>query len=475
MERKKPLTGKIIWLFAIGQLGWSLLSALITNWVTTFYQPDAEMMEAGQKVFFAQDKVVFGLLTILGGVFAFGRLWDAITDPLIANFSDKSKNPKGRRIPFMAKAAIPFSIAAVLVYWCPVNGNSPVNAWWVFVMLILFYLFMTMYCTPYNSLIAELSGNQKELTDISTAISFTFIFGSAIGYAAPYIWGPLTGVFNDRVMAIRVTFTILAAIGLICLLVPVFTIKEKDYVVVKDEDIDSKSNVIQSLAKTFKNKDFVTFVTSDVCYWIAITMFQTGLPFFVTSLMKLEESWNTTLYIGMTLLSVLCYLPVNMVVRKGKLQKKHLIMFAFIQFSIVYLITSFASGTAGTNDGLVFGLIVVALAAVPMAILGILPQTIVADVAKEDEILTGENRDGMFFAARTFSMKLGQAIATVLFTSLATIGASYDEEGNLLTATGQGYRVAAVVCAICCFGAAIILNFYNEKKIMATLKEHELH
>ena len=112
--QKKPLTKKIIWLFAIGQLGWSLLSALITNWVTTFYQPSDEMIASGQTIFFTQDRVIFGALTILGGIFAFGRIWDAITDPLIANLSDRSKNPKGRRIPFMAKAAIPFAISADL-------------------------------------------------------------------------------------------------------------------------------------------------------------------------------------------------------------------------------------------------------------------------------------------------------------------------------------------------------------------------
>ena len=463
--QKKPLTKKIIWLFAIGQLGWSLLSALITNWVTTFYQPSDEMIASGQTIFFTQDRVIFGALTILGGIFAFGRIWDAITDPLIANLSDRSKNPKGRRIPFMAKAAIPFAISAVLIYWCPIDHESPVNGIWVFVMMILFYLFMTIYCTPYNSLIAELSGTQKELTDISTAISFTFIFGSALGYAAPYIWGAFTPALG-RVMAIRVTFIILAAIGLVCLLVPVFGINEKEYVRVQETAIDAKSNVFQSLGKTFKNKDFDVFVASDVCYWVAITMFQTGLPFFVTSLMKLPEAMNTTLYIAMTLLSVACYVPVNKIYGTGKIQKKHMIMFAFVQFACVYILTAFSRGTADTNQGLIFGVLVVVFAAVPMAILGILPQTIVADVAKEDEIKTGENRDGMFFEARTFSMKLGQAIATVIFTSLATIG-RHNATG------GTGYRLSAIIAAILCFAAAVVLSFYNEKRAMATLKEHE--
>ena len=40
----KKLTRKVIWMFAIGQLGWSTLSAIVTNWVISFYQPDTEML-----------------------------------------------------------------------------------------------------------------------------------------------------------------------------------------------------------------------------------------------------------------------------------------------------------------------------------------------------------------------------------------------------------------------------------------------
>lgn len=469
---KKPLTKKVIWQFAIGQLGWSLLSALITNWVVYFYQPSTESVDLGQKLFIPQGKVIFGALTIIGAIFAFGRIWDAVTDPLIANLSDKSRNPKGRRIPFMKKASIPFAISCVLIYWCPIDGQSRVNGIWIMIMMILFYLFMTMYCTPYNSLIAELPGNQKELTDISTAISFTFIFGSALGYAASSIWGALIGAGMERIFAIRITFIVLAAIGLICLLVPVFTIDEKEWVAVRDDSIDTQSNVFQSLAKTFKNRDFDIFISSDVVYWVAITMFQTGLPYFIQSLMRLGEGWYTPLYIAMTLLSVAFYLVVNKLV--GKFQKKTLIMYAYIQFAVVYIITSLARGTDGTNKGLVFGVIVVIFAAMPMAILGIIPQTIVADVAKADEIETGENRNGMFFAARTFSMKLGQAVAAVLFTSLATIGSKMDADGNVISTSGQGYRVAAIVCAVLCVIAAVALNFYREKKVMATLESGEI-
>ncbi len=451
---KKKLTRKVIWMFAIGQLGWSTLSAIVTNWVISFYEPNEEMLEAGQTVFLPQGRVILGLVTILGGIYALGRLFDAITDPWIANMSDRSRNPRGRRLPFMRKAAIPLTVATVLVYWTPINHTSPVNGVWVMVMMLLFYLFMTVYCTPYNALIAELSGSQEELTAISTAISFTFIFGSALGYACPFIWGALTPSLG-RVMAIRVTFVILAAFALICLLVPTFTINEKDFVEAKPVE----GNAFSSLTKTFSNRNFRIFVGSDICYWIAITMFQSGLTFFITSLMKLPETMNTVLYIGMTFLSVCLYAFVGKLTRR--FAKKSLIIFAFLEFSVVYLITALSQGQTGTNKGMIFGIAVMVLASPAMAILGILPQTVVADIAKSDEVQTGENHDGMFFAARTFAMKLGQSLAAILFTSLATIG----------RANGTGYRIAAIASTILCLCAAALMKMYNEKKVMHLLGE----
>lgn len=367
--------------------------------------------------------------------------------------SDRCKSRHGRRLPFMKWSAIPFALVTVLIYCAPIDHESPLNAVWVLVTMLMFYLFMTIYCTPYNALIAEMSHSQEELTNISTAISFTFIFGSALGYAAPFIWGALTPSLG-RVSAIRMTFAVLSAFALICLLVPPLTLRERDYVAETKTD---ESNAFTSLGKTFRNRDFRVFVGSDIFYWIAITMFQSGLTFFITALMKLPETYNTILYLAMTLLSVCCYLPVNRLAHK--VAKKKLVITAFGGMSLVFLITGL-SGLFGV-PGLISGILVVLVAAFPMAILGILPQTIVADIAKSDALVTKENHDGMFFAARTFSMKMGQSVAALLFTSLGTIGA----------ATGLGYRIAAFSATGLCILGAVVLSGYNEKKVMTILGE----
>ena len=300
---KKTLTTGKIWCFAIGQLGWSIQSALISNFLVNYYQPGEEAVKAGHTVFIPQGLVIFGILTILGAITWFGRVFDAVTDPWIASRSDRSRAKDGRRIPFMRLAALPFALATVLTFWSPINGNSGWNAVFLFVMLTLFYLFMTMYCTPYNALIPELGTTQKTRMAISTSISFTFIAGMAIAYLAPMIWGMLEGPLGNRITAIRVTFTGMSLIGLVCMFVPVFTIREKDYVDAKP----SESTALKSLIATFRNKDFRIFVASDIVYFLGITMFQTAMIYFVTELLKLGEGMSTIYFVGMTALSVLFY------------------------------------------------------------------------------------------------------------------------------------------------------------------------
>lgn len=272
MESKvKSLSTGKMWLFAAGQFGWSLLSGLISNWLVYFYQPDEASIAQGQTLFIPQGLVVFGIFTVIGGITAFGRLFDAFTDPCIASLSDRCTSKKGRRIPFLKWASLPLAVSTVLVFWSPVNRNSVVNAVFLFVMVIMYYLSITAYCTPYNALLPELGHNQQERLNISTVISFTFIAGTAVAYLAPVIWGTLIPVFG-RVNAIRVTFAVMAALAFVCMQVPVWAINEKEYV----DTMPSQDTAFSSLASTFRNKEFRKFVASDILYWIAITMFQTG-------------------------------------------------------------------------------------------------------------------------------------------------------------------------------------------------------
>jgi Na+/melibiose symporter-like transporter len=431
----------------VGQFGWALLSGLISNWLVYFYQPDETAIAQGQTVFIPQGLMILGIFTVIGAITAFGRIFDAVTDPLIASWSDRCKSKDGRRIPFLRWASLPLALSTVLVFWSPVNSVNWINAAFLFAMVMAYYLSITAYCTPYNALIPELGHDQQERLNISTVISFTFIAGTAVAYLAPMIWSAFIPSFG-RVGAIRVTFTGMAVIAFVCMQVPVFTIREKDYV----NTVPTEDTAFRSLAATFRNGEFRKFVGSDIMYWIGLTMFQTGLPFFVTSLLKLSETMTTIYFVGMTALSLVFYIPINKLA--ARLGKKKLILLAFVLFGCAFFYTGFL-GKITVISPTVQGLILTVAAALPMAVFGILPQAVVADIAQSDACISGNNREGMFYAARTFAFKLGQSLSMLLFTAVSTIG----------TSTGAGYRVAAFGAAGFCILGGVLFAFYNENRI----------
>ena len=465
----RRLTKKEMWIFAVGQLGWSILGGIINTWLVTFYLPTTDAVQNdGAKFYIPTGLVVLGILTVLGLITFICRIFDAVTDPWIASLSDRSKNPKGRRIPFMRRAAIPFAVITVVVFCAPVEEISTINIIWILVFLILFYLFMTMYCTPYNALISEFGKTQKDRMYISTAISLTYFFGTLIAYL-PFIFaGVLRGMNISYSWSYRILFIILAAIALVCMLIPTFKLNEKDFV----DAVPSNSNAIKSLGATFRNKNFLKFAGSDIAYWIGLTLFQTGLPFFVKVSMNLDEFYTTVFLGAMTVLSACFYPFVSKLVKK--FGKKKLVIIGFLGLALAYVVTALIGVLP--LPGVAFGVIIVIIAAFPMALLGIIPQSIVADVAEEDAIKTGEKREGMFFAARTFAMKLGQSIAMLAFTSLAILGTTQDLRSNDLTASPVGLRIVAIVAVIFCCLGALILAFYDEKGVSATIVEaHKIY
>ena len=111
--KTRRLTKKEMWIFAVGQLGWSILGGIINAWLVTFYLPSKTDVEAGANFYIPIGLIFLGVLTVLGLITFVCRIFDAVTDPLIATLSDKSNNKRGRRIPFMQLAAIPFSITLI--------------------------------------------------------------------------------------------------------------------------------------------------------------------------------------------------------------------------------------------------------------------------------------------------------------------------------------------------------------------------
>ena len=462
----EKLPGWKLILFALGQLGWSLASWAVSNALSAFFLPPESTGGALFPVFIFQGAVL-GIATVIGLINMGGRLWDAITDPIVANLSDKNKSRFGRRRIFLAISAIPTALFALLVFVPLMSGATPqgqlVNSLWLILTITLYYLFITMYCTPYNALIAELGHTPAERLTISTTISITWALGFVLGNLVWMITPALQGLLglpadaSGYAKAFQMTLGLFALVSAILMLLPVIFIDEHRYADAKPSDLSLSA----SIKSTFGNRQFRWFVASDLPYWVALNFIQQGMLYFFTVLLGLDASFAGTAAVVMFFLSYVFYWPI--VTLANRFGKKPVVIAGFTIFILVFVIC-FLLGWLPL-PGQIQAWIVVALAALPLAIFGILPNAIIGDIADSHAVETGSHQGGMFYGARTFMMKLGISLANLIFPSLLLLGRSQENPWGIRLA-------AAAAIGFSLLGLLAFLK-YNEKHVMQILAKVE--
>lgn len=449
---KLPISKQII--FAFGQFGWSLAAFSGANALTFFYMPPENAEQALFPAYIFQG-AVFGIATIIGLINAGSRVFDAITDPWIANLSDRSTSKFGKRRLFMGIAAFPFALFSLLIFVPIVPHESVWNTIWLIFTILLYYLSVTAYCTPYNALISELGHTSKERLNISTLISITWALGFALGNQLYVFRTIVADKFElSNTASFQLVLAFFAIIAFVFMMLPVLFIKEKKYA----ESHTTDEGVFQSVRAAFKNKNFLSFTLSDFMYWLSLTFIQVGISYFIIVLLKLDESLISFLMLLMFVLSFVFYVPVNLVARK--FGKKKLLIFAFALFGFVFVLAALFNKLPFSPELQAYT--VIALASIPLAVFGILPNAVIADLAEADGIKTGKYKAGTFFAARTFMMKMGISVANLIFPSFLLLGKS--------TMNDTGIRLAAISAIIFCIVGLLLLLKYNEKEIQLTLK-----
>jgi glycoside/pentoside/hexuronide:cation symporter, GPH family len=443
------LSKKII--FALGQLGWALASYAPGNLLVYFYLPP----NTGAEVFPARiyQGYVLGFLTLIGLAFGAGRLFDAITDPLIAGLSDRSRSRLGKRRKFLVISALPFALLSLLVFTPPVSGFSPVNSIWVFSTIIIFYWFMTMYVTPYFAMMSELGHTPEERLLLSTLISITWAIGTAVGTQVFAVKAAFEQTGMTQTAAFQITIALFAGIGFLFMLLPIIFIDEKKYC--RSEPNTLK--ITESLRQAFSNRNFRLFTISDLAYWTALTFATSGLVYYVTILLREAEAFTSTLQIIMFGVSFIFYLPTTFVARRTG--KKRLMNIAFVVLAAVYaFIMILGRIPLGAQ---LQGYLIVIFMGLPLAVFGILPNSIVGDIAEADRITTGQQKTAIFFGARTFMSKMGQMIAGLIFPSLLLLGSSVgDDRGIRLTG------LAAILFLAVGFACFLL---YNEREVLGII------
>lgn len=430
--------------YALGMLGWSILTNIIGVMLIYFYLPPNN----SGLVALVPQTLIFGIFTVLAVIAASGRLVDAITDPLIAYWSDQFRSRWGRRIPFMAVALIPAVVFCIFIFLPFDYAPTRANIWWLCGVQVGFYLFMTAYIIPYNALLPELAPDSESKVKLSTWLSFTFVLGVIISSQTPGLADVIQSGFEmeSRQIAMQWAIGAQCILGGLFMLIPIFVINEA----VHCKGVPTTLPFWEAFQQIKGNRNFLYFIVADCAYFISLTIISSSLLYILKSLLGLEEYIGGQVMGVLVLVSLLFYPSVVKLARN--MGKRKLILYS-LWFQGLLLLVIFWMGKVPIAPKLqIFGFAV--LAAIPAAFLGILPFAIIAEIAEADAKKTGQQKEAMYFAIRNFSTKLGQTFGITIFAILTIFGKDPGDD--------FGIRLVGVIGGVICLLAGLIFLRFKE-------------
>ncbi len=128
-------------------------------------------------VFFANTLISFYFLkyttdvlliapAIAGTILLAGRVWDAVTDPLIGHWSDRTRSRLGRRRPWFLASAIPLGLAVVALWSPPAALEGRALTLWLLFTFLIYLTFYTTFRVPHMALGAELTRGYHDRTRV---------------------------------------------------------------------------------------------------------------------------------------------------------------------------------------------------------------------------------------------------------------------------------------------------------------------
>jgi GPH family glycoside/pentoside/hexuronide:cation symporter len=345
--------------------------------------------------------------------------------------SDKTRSKYGRRRPYIFIGAIVVGLIFALMWQLP-PGNSEMFYFWFFLAgSIVFYLFYTMFATPWVALGYELTSDYHERTRLMGVMNF---MGQFAWISLPWFYAIMENdrLFSDSVEGARTLAIVIGVFVAVVGIMPAIFCKEK--FVPSDDDSTKeqismlegiKRNVadfLKGLLTTIKRPEFLKLCAGTFFLFNGIMLvgaFSSYITIFYVSggdtdmgakYMGLFGTLNTASTLGAIVL-------VTWI--SSKIGKR-------LTFIIATTVTMFGSLLKWfcydpMNPWMV--LIPAPFIAVGMGALFTLMGSMIADVCDLDELETGERREGMFGSIYWWMVKLGMALAFGL-------------SGYLLNATG---------------------------------------
>jgi GPH family glycoside/pentoside/hexuronide:cation symporter len=393
--------------------------------------------------------------SLVGLAMGLTRLWDAFIDPVAGYLSDNYRSRWGRRKPFMLVGAIGVGIIVALMWQMP-RGWSEMGYFWFFLgMSLLFYTGYTLYAAPFIALGFELTPDYHERTRLMGAMNF---IGSLASIPMAWLFaitqwdGFSDGVQGARVLAILLG---LAVIGLS--LVPIIWLKDPTV-----ERFSRKTpspghgekaplSFFGGMKATLANKSFRYLCFAMFAFFPGLILIQNFSSFLVIYYLYGGDKAASSVLLGWSgsLSGALSVLFVPVVTWMGtRLGKRHAFMICAGLALFGTLVKWFCYQPSHPYLNLIPGPFI----GIGFSALWVLMAAMLADACDEDELQTGERREGTFSAVYWWIVKMG------LSASLALSGVLLKTTGFQEKLGGQQADATFIWMRICdvAFPAAFI-------------------
>jgi Na+/melibiose symporter-like transporter len=348
----------------------------------------------------------FGIsLGALGTIFLLERLWGAFADPLVGALSDRTRSRFGRRRPWIAAGVGVFGLAAAALFFPP-ESVSPL---YLGIALFTFYFGYSMIQIPYLAWSGEITGDYRERTRVAMC--------TTVAASVALLLVMLLPALIDHLHLGDDTLKLATMGGVVLLtLAPAawFTLRAFSEPPVPATPRTEPLGVIATVKVIAQERLLLRVVLSDLAVTFGQGVRNTLLLFVVSIYMGLPE-WGATLMLSQYIFGLAAG-PIWMQVASRIGKHRAAIAGELVQVAINLGLLALTPGNLS---------LLIALTAAQGLAQGsgnLMLRSMVADIADQHRLKTGEDRTALFFSAFSISMKAGMALAVGV--SLPLVGAA---------------------------------------------------
>lgn len=335
---------------------------------------------------FLVDEV--GLQPGVAGLVVFlGKAWDAVSDPLIGRFVDRTRSGMGARRPWIAVGMWPFALLFAML-WMDLGSSGWTAAAGYAALLILYNTAYTAVVVPYGALTPALTDDYDERTRLNAARMGWSMIGGIIAAVLMPLLREQTGTYATGGL-------VLAALTIPPLLASLVVTRGRD----PSGDLRGSVPMWSVLA----NRPFRRVVFLFVCAWSSIAVLAALIPFYLEHRLRRPDLEDVML--ASIQLSALASIPL--VVLLSRRLEKHV---AYACAMLAWAVVMVALGAL--PPGAWQGALGLALLVGPgVAGAHVLPWAMLPDVVEADRAEHGVERPGAFYGVMTFFEKGATAVA----------------------------------------------------------------